>query len=160
MIFQEFLSKLWHNFETANELIKFFFNSSLDMIHLMAYDFNGAWDAQTGANAAMRPGPMDITPLQLERNNQAVVNFWLSRGAPANKLILGVPFYGRTFNLVSGNNGVGAPSSGGGPAGPYTQESGFLGYHEICTNLGSKWVSDVVELKCKSVSISYNKLFV
>jgi chitinase len=145
MIFQEFLSKLWHNFETANELIKFFFNSSLDMIHLMAYDFNGPWDPQTGANAAMRVGPMDISAEQQERNLQAVVDFWLSRGAPANKLILGVPFYGHTFNLVNaGINGVGAATNGAGLAGPYTQQAGFLGYHEICTNIGSKWVSGAV----------------
>lgn len=41
--------------------------------------------------------------------------------------------YGQSFTLTdSSNNGLNAPSSGGGTAGEYTRASGFLSYYEIC----------------------------
>uniref|UniRef100_H3B3P2 chitinase n=1 Tax=Latimeria chalumnae TaxID=7897 RepID=H3B3P2_LATCH len=72
-----------------------------------------------------------------------IMNFWKNSGAPAEKLIVGMPTYGHTFRLTNpSNNGVGAPTSGPGPAGPYTRQPGFLAYYEICTFLNGateKW---------------------
>lgn len=60
------------------------------------------------------------------------VNYWKSNGAPAEKLLVGFPTYGHTFKLDSSSNtGVGAPSAGPGPAGPYTRQSGFWAYYEV-----------------------------
>ena len=60
----------------------------------------------------------------------------MKNGCPPEKLILGVPFYGRAFTLSnSKNNGIGAPASGPSSSGPYTQEGGYLGYNEICEKL-------------------------
>lgn len=57
----------------------------------------------------------------------------MESGCPPEKLILGVPFYGRAFTLADKNqNGLGAFSAGPGAAGPYTREDGMLGYNEIC----------------------------
>lgn len=72
------------------------------------------------------------------------MHYWLSQGCPPKKLILGVPFYGRTFTLADRNqNGLGAPTTGPGTAGPYTRENGFLGYNEICMNLkNGGWTVD------------------
>jgi len=57
----------------------------------------------------------------------------LNSGCPPEKLIVGVPFYGRTFTLADKNqNGLGAPTTGPGIAGQYTREGGMLGYNEIC----------------------------
>jgi chitinase len=64
------------------------------------------------------------------------VHFWLKSGCPPEKLILGVPFYGRAFTLADKNqNGLGAPTTGPGTAGPYTREAGMLGYNEICESM-------------------------
>ena len=63
----------------------------------------------------------------------ASVHYWLENGAPAEKIIVGIPFYGRSFTLNNPKeHKVGAPISGGGKKGPYTGENGFLGYNEIC----------------------------
>lgn len=55
-------------------------------------------------------------------------------GAPADKLILGLAFYGRSFTLADPQqNSFGSPIAGAGTAGPYTREAGFMGYNEICS---------------------------
>lgn len=53
-------------------------------------------------------------------------------GAEKGKLIVGVPFYGRTFTLSSNNHSLNAEIKGPGDAGPYTQARGTLAYFEIC----------------------------
>lgn len=43
-----------------------------------------------------------------------------------------MPTYGRTFTLTSTQRiGVNSPASGGGKAGEYTKEGGFLAYYEV-----------------------------
>lgn len=57
---------------------------------------------------------------------------WLQKGTPANKLILGMPTYGRSFSLASSSDtGVGAPVTGPGTPGPFTREGGLLAYYEV-----------------------------
>ena len=58
--------------------------------------------------------------------------YWLQKGAPRHKMNVGLALYGRTFTLRDpATSGVGAPSSGGGQAGPFTREPGYLAYHEV-----------------------------
>ena len=64
---------------------------------------------------------------------KASVNYYLSQGAPREKLVLGMPLYGRSFTLANvQNTGVGAPFVSMGNAGPYSAAEGSLGYNEIC----------------------------
>jgi chitinase len=62
---------------------------------------------------------------------QSTVNYWVQRGADRSKLVLGVPMYGRSFQLSQpGNNNLGAAVSGAGTAGQYSQEAGIIMYSE------------------------------
>ena len=62
------------------------------------------------------------------------ISYWHKKGAPLEKLLLGTPFYGRTFTLTTGSTSPGSPSSGnGGTPGKYTEEEGFLAYFEVCS---------------------------
>lgn len=63
------------------------------------------------------------------------VKHWLSLGAPKEKLIVGIPTYGRSWTLSSSSMAIGSPASGGATSGPITQTPGFLGYNEICQNV-------------------------
>lgn len=75
-----------------------------DYINLMAYDFTGGW-AQEGQHASY---------------DQAIglVNLWLTTlQAPASKLVLGLPFYGYSWDDVAGVDNVKA-----------------IRYHQILTN--------------------------
>lgn len=60
------------------------------------------------------------------------MNYWQKLGVSPEKLIMGVPTYGRTFQLLrASNNGLQAESVGPGSAGKYTKQAGFLAYYEV-----------------------------
>lgn len=59
------------------------------------------------------------------------MDYWLTKGADADKLLLGFPTYGRTFHLTSSATGLGAPSDGAADPGPYTRDAGFWSYYEV-----------------------------
>jgi len=63
----------------------------LDRINVMAYDVNGAWSHQTGPNA----------PLNGATSATGSIKAWAGAGFPAAKLMLGLPFYGRSVQLAS-----------------------------------------------------------
>ncbi|XP_034946188.1 probable chitinase 2 isoform X2 [Chelonus insularis] len=104
----------------------------LDYIHVMAYDYHGAWDKKIGANA-----PLYCFGDRLCVNE--TINYLIERGAPPSKLVLGLPMYGRTFIAVSDLNDnqspIGVDSLDKGFQGNYTRENGFMGYNEICQEL-------------------------
>ena len=60
------------------------------------------------------------------------VQYWLAGGAPANKLLLGLSLYGRSFTLADRDNPtIGAAVQGPGFNGLYTEEPGLLAYYEV-----------------------------
>lgn len=97
----------------------------------MAYDFHGKWERETGHNAPLfAPSSDSEWRKQLCVDNAA--SMWVRMGAPKDKLIIGMATYGRTFTLTNSNNlRVNSPASGGGKAGEYTKEGGFLAYYEV-----------------------------
>ncbi|XP_058117969.1 endochitinase-like [Anopheles coustani] len=61
------------------------------------------------------------------------VQKWLKNGCPPNKIILGVPFMGRTFTLDDpANNGLDAPFSDHGKPCPVTSTKAICAYFELC----------------------------
>jgi chitinase len=69
----------------------------LDFINLMTYDFAGSWSKQTAFNAPLYPwGEHD----QGKLGGDVSVQSYFKAGVPADKVVLGVPFYGRAFGGV------------------------------------------------------------
>ena len=60
----------------------------------MPADFHGSWDATTGVNSPLWDGPNDPEP---GWSVDGCVKNWVSRGAPQDKLNIGLAFYGRSF---------------------------------------------------------------
>lgn len=94
----------------------------LDTMHIMCYDYYGAWDKKVGLNA---PIENDV-----ELNVKYSIDYFLNLGAPAHKLVMGLPFYGRTF-ITNQDGNIGDESDEQGFQGPFTRENGFMGYNEV-----------------------------
>ncbi|XP_014434032.1 chitotriosidase-1 [Pelodiscus sinensis] len=107
-------------------------SKTLDFINLMTYDFHGSWEKVTGHVSPLYKGKTD-TGSAVYSNADYAVGYWIQKGAPAEKIIMGIPTYGRTFTLSSSDTGVGAPVFGPASLGPFTREAGFWAYYEICT---------------------------
>ncbi|XP_060530054.1 probable chitinase 10 [Cylas formicarius] len=110
----------------------------LDWIAVMTYDYHGQWDKITGHVAPMYTHPEDI---DATFNANFTIHYWIEKGADRKKLVMGIPMYGQSFSLADNqNNGLNAPTYGGGEAGEDTRARGFLAYYEICTNvIQKKW---------------------
>ncbi|CAH1799440.1 unnamed protein product [Owenia fusiformis] len=113
------------------------FTPYLDFINLMTYDLAGQWDGRTAIHSALHPRNEDPAPTL---NQEYAVNRFINEGTPPEKLILGIPLYGRTFRLSTSATGLGAPTATfGAPSGPITNEEGFMSYYEICQKIASGW---------------------
>ncbi|MED6295261.1 hypothetical protein CHARACLAT_029857 [Characodon lateralis] len=115
-----------------------------DFMNVMTYDFHGHWEAVTGHNSPLYRSSVDIGS-QLHYNINSSVSYWRIQGAPAEKLLLGFPTYGRTYRLNTSASGLGAPSNGPADAGPYTHTAGFWAYYEICDFINSATISWISE---------------
>lgn len=84
----------------------------VDYASIMTYDLHGIWDAYTDLNAPLYT-PSESSP-QYKISVDQAVKLWISKGFPASKLVMGVPFYGYKYNSVSGGGtGIFKSYSGG-----------------------------------------------
>ncbi|MDZ5471698.1 glycosyl hydrolase family 18 protein [Bacillus sp. 31A1R] len=148
-------------------------NTELDLIHpyvdyiqVMTYDFHGSWDTITGLNAPLYRDP--DSKFSYQWSVQDAVQNYINHGVPANKLIMGLPFYGRVYNQVNNtNNGLYQSFTGGGSAFSYAEleanyinKNGFTRYWESDSKVpwlfnGTRFISyDDVE------SVGYKTTFI
>jgi len=67
-----------------------------DFLGVMTYDFTGAWRDVAAHNAAFHPSPRDPHGAAVT----AVLAYWRdTRRVPREKLVMGIPCYGRGFDL-------------------------------------------------------------
>ncbi len=68
--------------------------SYIDWFAIMAYDFHGSWSTHSGPNAPLYQAPGDNDGAGYD----AVQYLTVSRKVPKDKILLGMPFYGKEFN--------------------------------------------------------------
>ncbi|KAL1819715.1 hypothetical protein ACET3Z_014584 [Daucus carota] len=96
---------------------------SLDWINVMAYDFYGPpWaPSMTNAHAALYDPSGRVS-------GSSGISSWIQAGVSANKLVLGLPLYGYSWQLANANNhGLMAPANGA----PGGSGDGSKGYNQI-----------------------------
>ncbi|XP_034146379.1 uncharacterized protein LOC105022134 isoform X21 [Esox lucius] len=116
----------------------------LDFINVMTYDFQSSGANVTRHHCPLYRGSQDTGDL-IYSNIDFAMTYWRNQGAHAEKLIMGFSTYGRTFQLSSGNTGVGSPTKGVGAAGPVTGVAGVLSNYETCSFLQGatvQWIED------------------
>ncbi len=92
-----------------------------DFATVQGYDFNGTWDPNTNHQGQLFSPRGDINPNRF--SGELAIKHYLRGGAPANKLVLGVPFYGRGWTGVPDvNHGL---YQGPGTPAPATYEAGY-----------------------------------
>ena len=64
----------------------------LDYVHVTTYDYHTKTDRKTGHNSPLFG--------QEEKDVNATWTYLLEHGAIPEKTVIGIPFYGRSFNLV------------------------------------------------------------
>ncbi|CAG2173345.1 unnamed protein product, partial [Oppiella nova] len=98
----------------------------VDFISVNTFDYNGPWhesppQTPTGHGASLT----DI---------QASMTIWGDQidKAQMSKLLISLPFYGHTWKLADPtDHSVGAKASDKGPAQPFTNSSGLIGWNEL-----------------------------
>ncbi len=60
------------------------------------------------------------------------MRYFIGHGASRSKLVLGIPTYGRSYQLVNPDaHQTGSPTDGPGEQGKGTKEDGYLAYYEV-----------------------------
>lgn len=91
----------------------------LSFWNLMTYDFSGPWTQTAEYQSNLYHGAISAA---------GTVDYYMSQGAAASKLVLGMPIYGRGFAKTAG---VGSPYGG---AAPGTWENGIIDYKHLPLN--------------------------
>ncbi|PIA45729.1 hypothetical protein AQUCO_01600164v1 [Aquilegia coerulea] len=95
-------------------------NKYMDFVSPMCYNFHGPW------NTSVTGGPALLYDPTSNISTSYGIQSWISAGVPPEKLVLGLPMYGHTWQLKDPNvHGIGAPAVGTGPG------SGTFVYKDI-----------------------------
>lgn len=121
----------WHYQNMEVEVIHHY----LDWVNLMGYDFHGPWGGGEDASTHHHAPLYSTGKGNPELNVNNAVKYYLLKGVPSEKLIIGMPLYGRSYagaeGLYSSYQGVGEGS---------TAEAGIRFFSDIKQNLLSSYL--------------------
>lgn len=103
----------------------------LDWVNIMTYDYQGAWDASSGFTGHNSPLFDSGDLINSKFNIDAAVTKLLEAGIASEKIVIGLPFYGRSASGVQENGNLYSRFQG---AGPGSFEAGVLDYKDIKAN--------------------------
>ncbi|KAJ8920739.1 hypothetical protein NQ315_004878 [Exocentrus adspersus] len=111
---------------------------NVDFVILHAYDF---YTPERNPKEADYPAPLyELLDRKPDENGDYQVRYWLQNGCPNNKIVFGIPTYGRAWKMDDDSGLTGVPPlpiDGPAEAGAYTAEPGLLSYPEICTKIAT-----------------------
>ncbi|MFJ2959720.1 glycosyl hydrolase family 18 protein [Streptomyces sp. NPDC087270] len=115
-------------------------SKNLDIENIQGYDFHGSgsdnsWEPnRTGDQANLYPDPN--SPYPNDFSVDSAVQTYLDAGVSPRKLTIGLPFYGRGWQQVTGGGANGEWQSANGAApGQFAEEAGTRGYNNLVTSV-------------------------
>lgn len=118
--------------------------NSVDFINVAAFD---VLTPERNKKEADYPAPtLSVSDRNTEENVDAWASFLIAGGLPANRVVIGVPTYGRAWSIEKEATITGAPPvKADGPAheGVQTRTPGLLSYPEICNMILSPTNKDM-----------------
>ncbi|CAL4069687.1 unnamed protein product, partial [Meganyctiphanes norvegica] len=112
----------------------------LDFFNILNYDYHSAYEPQVNHHAAlMAPPGTSEHEWDAQLNVDWTIKYYISKGADAHKLVMGIPSYGRSYTLIDGIfTDLGASADGPGAEGKYTKEKGYVAFYEVCENIAAE----------------------
>ncbi|MGI5270026.1 glycoside hydrolase family 18 protein [Nonomuraea sp. CA-218870] len=107
----------------------------LDFATVQGYDLRGTWESRTGHQANLLTDRRD--PNEVRYSVDQTVRDYVRRGAPARKLVIGVPAYGQGWTGVTGG-GKGLYQPATGPA-PGKWAAGVEDYKDLVAKPGRRY---------------------
>ncbi len=101
----------------------------LDWMNVMTYDYAGGWDTTTGFLSPLSYDPASPSEHAETYNVQATVRAYLDGGVPPEKIVIGVPLYGRGWGSVGATDDGLYQAAGSTWLG--TWEAGAFDYQDI-----------------------------
>nr|ABM55664.1 putative imaginal disc growth factor [Maconellicoccus hirsutus] len=115
------------------------FKDWIEHIHLMTYDYRTP--KRTPEEADFAAPTQFLVGRNESYNIEATVKWWLEQKMPANKLLITIPTFGRTWKLTTDSGKTGVPpvkkADEEGEEGAYLKEKGRMAYYEICPILST-----------------------
>ncbi|MFJ2031031.1 glycoside hydrolase family 18 protein [Streptosporangium sp. NPDC087985] len=109
--------------------------TQLTFATVQGYDLHGSWETRTGHNGNLLTDRRDPNPVKYSVDQ--TVRDYLSRGAPAKKIVVGVPAYGQGWTGVTGGRN-GLYGTAAGPA-PGTWAAGSDDYKNLVGKPGKRY---------------------
>ncbi|XP_013791486.2 chitotriosidase-1-like, partial [Limulus polyphemus] len=106
----------------------------VDFMNVLSYDYHTPYESETHHHSPLSKRPnFSRWDRRNKLNIEWTIDYYLELGAVPEKLIVGIPIYGRTYTLLDPkDNKLEAPTNGPGKEGPSTKEKGYMAYFEIC----------------------------
>lgn len=110
----------------------------LDYATLQGYDFYGPWDPTTNHQGQLRNPPANPAPPDQQFSGEVAINAWTSRGAPPDRLALGLPAYARGWtNVADVNDGLYQDGTAVPVIPGKMFEAGIMDYKHVITEPGT-----------------------
>jgi chitinase len=108
----------------------------VDFVNIFAFD---VFTPERNPKEADYPAPiLPVSDRNTEENVDAWASIFINGGLPANKVVIGIPTYGRTWTVEKDATLTGSPpvkTNGPAPEGVQTRSAGLLSYSEVCSML-------------------------
>jgi chitinase len=75
-------------------------NHYIDFWNLMSYDYSGSWGTVAGYDVSIYASTSN--PSSTPVNSDQAITYYANHGVPADKIVIGIPLYGRSFQNTDG----------------------------------------------------------